>query len=189
MEDLLDRDVFADGSLECQKDIWDGTVLRNLVGPDGRPFITGRTEPSEGRYVFSLCWDGLNPLGNKEAGKKVSVGAIYLCCLNLPVEQRYERENLFLVGIIPGPNEPSREQLNHLVEPLIDDFVEFWEPGFFFESTPQYPNGRSALGAIVPVICDLPATRQICGFSSHSAKFICSYCWLKKDDINDVNVD
>ncbi len=123
MEELLDRDVFKAGSPETQRDIWDGSILRNFLGPDGKPFIT---KSGGGRYVFMFCWDGFNPLGNRQSGKKVSVGAIYMICLNLPITHRYQQENVYLVGIIPGPNEPSKEQINHLVAPVIDDFVEFW---------------------------------------------------------------
>ena len=32
-----------------------------------------------------------------------SVGAMYLVVLNLPREERYKRENMLMVGIIPGP--------------------------------------------------------------------------------------
>ena len=37
-----------------------------------------------------------------------AVGAIYLCILNLPQSERYKRENMLLVGIIPGPHEPFK---------------------------------------------------------------------------------
>lgn len=186
MEELLDRNVFAEGSSEHQRDIWDGSVLRSFLGPDGKPFVRSS---GGGRYIFTFSWDGLNPLGNREGGKKVSVGAIYMVCLNLPASMRYERENIYLVGIIPGPNEPSKEQINHFVAPVVDDFVEFWDPGFYLETTPSYPNGRSVQGAIVPILSDLLALRQVVGLSSHSSTFFCSFCWLKLDDINDTQME
>ena len=37
-----------------------------------------------------------------------SVGALYMVILNLPRELRYKRENMILVGIIPGPREPKK---------------------------------------------------------------------------------
>lgn len=51
MEELLDRDVFAGGSTEMKKDIWDGDILRDFKGPDGSPFIVppkARNTPEEG---------------------------------------------------------------------------------------------------------------------------------------------
>ena len=38
---------------------------------------------------------------------QTSIGVIYLTVLNLPRYLRYKRENVILVGIIPGPNEPK----------------------------------------------------------------------------------
>ncbi len=186
LEELLDRDVFEGGSPQNQRDIWDGSVLRNFLGRDGQPFVG---KAGGGHYVFMLGWDGFNPLGNRESGKKVSSGAIYIVCLNLPFSARYERENIFLVGIIPGPNEPSREQINHFMGPVIDDFVEFWNPGYHLESTPCHPHGRSVEGALVPLASDLLALRQVAGLSSHSSTFFCSFCWLELENINDLQID
>lgn len=36
-----------------------------------------------------------------------SVGVIYLVLLNLPRHERYKLENIFVVGILPGPSEPK----------------------------------------------------------------------------------
>jgi len=38
---------------------------------------------------------------------KSSVGAIYLSIMNLPREERFKKENMILIGIIPGPKEPD----------------------------------------------------------------------------------
>ncbi|KJA19404.1 hypothetical protein HYPSUDRAFT_143849, partial [Hypholoma sublateritium FD-334 SS-4] len=94
------------------RDIFDGEMLRNFKGPDGEHFSCGG-EDGEGRYAFSLCIDFFNPLGNKQAGKKKSVGLISLVCLNLPPDLRYKAENMFLFGVVPGPTEPPLDCLNH----------------------------------------------------------------------------
>ena len=44
-----------------------------------------------------------------------SLGAIYMCVLNLPRESRYK---VILVGLIPGPHEPKRTFLRPLVNDL-----------------------------------------------------------------------
>ena len=98
------------------KDIFDGEILRNFKGFDGQLFTTSG---EEGRYVFSLCVDYFNLLGNKQAGKKKSIGLISLVCLNLPPDMRYKPENMFLFGIIPGPSEPLLTSLNHYLCPLV----------------------------------------------------------------------
>ena len=104
------------------KDIFDGEILRNFKGFDGQLFSTSG---EEGQYVFSLCVDYFNPLGNKQAGKKKSIGLISLVCLNLPPDMRYKPENMFLFGIIPGPSELPLTCLNHYLRPLVDILLEF----------------------------------------------------------------
>ena len=192
IEQFLDRDLISDTTLgggdapAITHDIWDGHVLRDFLGPDGKPFISPRFN-GEGRYVFSLCMDGFNPFLNKEAGKKVSTGAIYMVCLNLPPAERYKIENMFLVGIIPGPHEPSVHQINHLLRPLVDDLKDFWEPGVHYKTTAMFPSGRLVRCAVIPLVCDLPAARQMAGFASYSSTNFCSFCLQKLDDIDDLD--
>ncbi|KAF9442380.1 hypothetical protein P691DRAFT_612680, partial [Macrolepiota fuliginosa MF-IS2] len=59
--------------------------------------------------------DGFNPYGNKQSGKQVSISAIYMTYLNLPCDIQNHIKNVFLVGIVPGPKEPSITQVNHLL--------------------------------------------------------------------------
>ena len=46
--------------------------------------------------------------------------------LNLPRESRFKQENTILVGLIPGPHEPSRD-INTFLKPLVDDLLKLWE--------------------------------------------------------------
>ena len=85
--------------------------------------------------TFSPCVDFFNPLGNKQAGKKKSIGMISLVCLNLPPKLRYRPENMFHYGVIPGPNEPPLACLNHYLPHLIDEFLEFWHTAVRFSRT------------------------------------------------------
>jgi hypothetical protein len=121
------------------KDIFEGEVIQNFQGPDGKHF--GHSA-EEGRYLFSLGVDFFNPLGNKQAGKKKSVGLVSLVCLNLPIDLRYQPENMFLFGVIPSPNEPPLTCLNHYLAPLVDVLEEFWSPGVHFFRTAHYFYGR-----------------------------------------------
>lgn len=161
MEDFMDRD-FPETEGDVVNDIMDSKVFRDFLGPDKKPFLQASGLKGR-RYIFSLCMDGFNPYHMKEAGKKASTGAMYMVCLNLPPEIRYDFENIYLVGIIPGPSEPSLTEINHLLEPLIKDLLLFWHPGVFYASTPRYPLGRTVLCALIPLICDLPASRQMGG--------------------------
>lgn len=171
--------------LKEMKDIFDAEILQNFEAFDGQHFSASG---EEGRYVFSLCVDYFNPLGNKQAGKKKSIGLISLVCLNLPPEMRYKPENMFLFGIIPGPNEPPLACLNHYLRPLVDMLLEFWFTGIRFSRTCAYYYGRVVRCAVICVVCDLPAARKINGFASIHHTQMCAMCHCtrqKHDSWND----
>ncbi|KIP01753.1 hypothetical protein PHLGIDRAFT_38447, partial [Phlebiopsis gigantea 11061_1 CR5-6] len=77
----------------------------------------------EGRYAFALCVDFFSVEGKSLHNARADLGMIVMACLNIPPEIRYKPENLYLVGIIPGPEEPALERLNHYMRPLISDLV------------------------------------------------------------------
>lgn len=190
MEEILDKNLppeLGRGRDFVYSDIWDATCFRQFKGPDGRPFFEYRSGSTEGRYVFSLCYDGFNPLTTKEAGKKVSSSAMYIVCLSLPPQLRHRIENIFLVGIIPGPTEPSKEEINHVLQPLVEDLLRFWHKGIQYRRTPKFHDGRLVRCVVIPLVCDIPAARQMAGFTGHSAALFCSFCSMQKSDIDDLN--
>lgn len=154
-------------------DIFDGEFLRTFKGPDGKLFAQGG---EEGCYVFSLCVDFFNPYSNRQAGKKVSLGAISLVCLNLPPSMCYKPENMFLAGVVPGPHEPPLTALNHYLTPLVDELLAFWETGVRLSRTYEYQEGRLILCALIALICDLPGARKTAGFAASSHENFCSVC-------------
>ena len=166
------------------KDIFDAEILRNFKGFDGQHFSYGG---KEGRYVFSICLDYFNPLGNKQAGKKKSVGMISLVCLNLPPHMRYKPENMFLFGIIPGPSEPPLACINHYLRPLVDMLLDFWITGVRFSRTSAYYYGRVVRCALICVVSDLPAARKIAGFAVFSHTQMCAMCHCTRQQNDSFN--
>jgi len=169
------------------EDIWDGYILRELKGPDGLPFFD--KPEGEGRLAFGLNMDGFNPRGNREAGKQTTICGVYLVCLNLPPEIRYKTENVFLLGVVPGPTEPSTHQVNHILRPLVDDLLLLWNSGIFLTRTPKCAHGYLVRAALIPIICDLPAARRVAGLGGHAAGYFCSECLQRLDEINDLNTE
>lgn len=188
MEEMFDRDISSTPGAILE-DMFNGTVLQEFLGPDGiTPFLSRPEGDSEGRYVFSLCVDGFNPFQNKQAGKKASSTAIYMVCLNLPRDIRFLEENMYLVGVIPGPKEPSKAQMNQMLVPLVDDLYVLWKEGAWYSSTPRYPEGRGSRLALVPLVSDLVAARQLSGYAVHSrALHFCHLCDLPRCDINSTD--
>ncbi|KAI0740484.1 hypothetical protein C8Q76DRAFT_607829, partial [Earliella scabrosa] len=112
-----------------------------------------------------------------------SVGAIYLTVDNNPRSKRFLREETFLLTIIPGPDEPSLEQLNYILELFIPDFQELYQGSrklhlcigvqmALDEDDPQPVHGYVYIES-----SDLPASRKSTGMLSYTSKwFMCTIC-------------
>ncbi|KAG2061384.1 hypothetical protein BDR06DRAFT_978889 [Suillus hirtellus] len=97
--------------------------------------------------------------------------------------------NMYLVCVVPGPNKPSMEELNHFLQPLVDDLLEFWSPGVFFLCTFLHCHGCIMHTALIPLVCDILGTQQVGGFASHTSSLFCSFCLLTSDKIEDTKPD
>lgn len=168
----------SDGKL---KDIFQGSTIRSFKGPDKQTHFKLAGGDGAGRYLFSLAYDSFNPLRVMAAGKKLSIGMISLVCLNLPIELRYEPENMFLAGIVPGPHEPPLDAINPYLRPIVDSFIEFWE-GVRLTRTYLCQLGRLILCALIVVICDSPAARKVGGFASFGQENFCTFCRCTKTE-------
>ncbi len=184
MDTMLQRAV--GDAREIMSDLWDAPIFRELRMPDGTLFVDA--PPGEARLIFGLAVDGFNPFHSKTAKQQVTVTGIYMYCLNLPPHLRYRPENMYLVGIIPGPGKPSAEQINHFLRPLVDELLQFWHGGVYYSRTMKFPDGRLVRCVLVPLVCDLPAARQTAGFGHYSAKYFCHMCNLQLEDMNELDM-
>ena len=91
-----------------------------------------------------------------------SLGVVYLVIMNLPRNQRYKRKNVITVGIIPGSHEPPLT-INSYLSPLVD---ELWSG---IQMKLPDSTEKTVRVALLAVACDMPASRKVCGFLSHSA--------------------
>ena len=80
--------------------------------------------------------------------------------MNLPRNEGFKVENVVLVGVIPGPHEPSGN-INTYLEPLVKELLlwEGWHVGSEFVK-----------GVLLCVASDLPAARKVMHLSLLS-------CW------------
>ena len=112
-----------------------------------------------------------------------SVGVMYVTVLNLPSFERYKMKNVFLVGLIPGPDEPKHD-INYFLRPFVDELLTLWEQGISVKS----PTGRVTVKcALACVACDIPAARKVSGFIGHSGRLGCSKCKKEFKSISGVS--
>jgi hypothetical protein len=185
MEEAMDRGTMFNEKYQMW-DIKDGSIMQEISGPDGEPFMDG-LKRRELRLAWSLSVDWFNPHGNKTSGKKKSIGSVAMGLLNLPPSLRYKPENMYLVGVIPGPREPALDEINHFLRPVVDFFLPSWKDGTWFTRTVEHAEGRLSRSVIAVAINDLPAARKLAGRAGPTANQMCGLCWLMKSEINNFN--
>ena len=136
-------------------DVYDGHVWKSFES-------SGFLEVPN-HYLLTMNVDWFEPY----VRSVYSVGVIYLTIQNLPREERYKLENIIIVGIIPGPNEPKLN-INSYLSPLVMELEEAW--------TKAVVTVKLALTCIA---CDMPASRKVCGFLGHNASLGCNKCYKK----------
>ncbi|KAI0691885.1 hypothetical protein C8T65DRAFT_538235, partial [Cerioporus squamosus] len=123
---------------------------------------------------------------------KYSVGAIYATICNNPRAKRFLLEETILVAIIPGPDEPSLEQLNSVLEPFVLEARQLYSGKCVQDVYPSlHPDGHvgslmklageKELSPVHVNVCilasDLPASRKTTGLKGHTSKlFMCPVC-------------
>lgn len=146
-------------------DIYDGKVWNDLKEIGGRPFLA---LPNNLCLGLNIDWFRLYE------HSPYSAGAIYLVVLNLPRNELFKEENVILAGIIPGPHEPKND-INTFLSPLVDDLIELYS-GISFENTSSLLGSTFIRATLACIICDLPATRKVCGFANFNGNYGCSKC-------------
>lgn len=146
-------------------DIFDGRVWTEWQYVNGKPFLAAPRN-----YAFMLNVDWFQPFKHS----LYSVGALYMVLMNLPRSERFKPENVFLVGIIPGPHEPKLN-INTYLQPLVAELKSLWETGV---SVKVHDSTTTKLfhAALLCVGCDIPAARKVCGFTGHGSNKGCSKC-------------
>ncbi len=158
------RDIRTAYQVMC--DVFEGRVWRDFQEVDGLSFLG-----SPRNYALMLNVDWLQPFDHTP----YSVGVLYLVLMNLPRSERFKRQNIFLVGIIPGPSEPKLN-INSFLAPLVDELISLWEVGITLRHPGSPVIAERFRAALLSVACDMPASKKVCGFTAHNSKRGCNKC-------------
>ncbi|OAD65652.1 hypothetical protein PHYBLDRAFT_102328, partial [Phycomyces blakesleeanus NRRL 1555(-)] len=104
---------------------------------------------------------------------------------NLPRLERYKKENVVLIGLMPGPKEAKTSEINHYLCPLVAELNQLY--GGVVMPTIQCPSGALVRSVLLPIACDIPATCKNCGFTSHSSTCACNKCNQQFPCLSDSN--
>ena len=149
-------------------DVYDGQVWKDFITVEDAPFL-GELSPERLNLALQLNVDWFQPFKHTV----FSVGAIYVSILNLPRHLRYKVENTILVGVIPGPHEPSLHA-NSFLAPFVSELLQLWEGITLVGNGIMQPVAVRA--ALLSVVCDIPGLAKVAGFLGHGARLGCSKC-------------
>jgi len=144
---------------ESMGDVFEGRIWKNFVDAEGKKFFSSLAH----NFGVMMNVDWFQPYKHINH----SCGVIYLVLMNLPREERFKLENVIIVGIIPGPNEP-KGNINSFLEPLVDELLDLWNGMIITSKDPEIGLLRIRV-ALLALCCDIPAARKCGGFAGHSA--------------------
>ena len=140
-------------------DIYDGQVWKNFKETSDENLAKFfRPEVADSNLGLMLNLDWFQPYD----GVIHSTGVIYAAICNLPRDMQFKRENMLVLGLLPGPNEVSLHQINHYLAPIVNELRLLWD-GVTFDNTFEYQELRKIRAALILILCDIPATRKYVG--------------------------
>ena len=143
---------------DVMTEIYDGRIWKEFCDPEKYNFLN---HPNN--YALMLNVDLFQPYTHVN----YSVGAVYLVFLNLPVQERFKRGNVILVGLIPNcDHEPPT---NTFLKPLVNELLEAWNVGFSITNYSSNGVPKLLKLALICCGCDIPAGRKVCGCLGHMA--------------------
>lgn len=94
-----------------------------------------------------------------------SFGVMHLVLLNLPRTRLFKWENFVVLGIYPGPKEPSLT-INTYLKPIVDELLQVWSRVIL----KKQENPTLYKLALLCISNNIPATRKYGGFLWHNTK-------------------
>ena len=140
------QDFLQDRSL--LSDVYDGKLWKEFLQFQVSSFLAAKNS-----IALMMTVDWFQPYKHRI----YSVGVIYMAIMNLPRPIRFKRENIIIIGLLPGPTEPSKN-MNTYLTLLVSELLSLWDGVSFVTPDCGTQMIRSAL---LCVGCDLPSARAL----------------------------
>jgi hypothetical protein len=185
IETVLKESFRRERDVAAMSSYWDGDLLWRLSDKDRNFFFPGPNDRL--RLAFGISTDSFNPFHVKAAKQSVSCTGIWIFCLNLPPHLVFLPENVCLVGVVPGPEKPSVNHVDHTLDRVVDVFEELFDPGVKYTKTFESSTGRLVQAMLVYALADMLEARRLGGFSAVTSRRFCVCCDLENKDIENLD--
>ncbi|EAU86909.2 hypothetical protein CC1G_10800 [Coprinopsis cinerea okayama7 len=182
MRDMHDGSIWHDLKTQIHRETGNLGSVRDVPG-EGEAGPRRLTEHRFGLHMsVNIDWFGCF------VNRPHSTGPVYIAFADLPREERFRQLNVICIAITPGPKEPTTEQLNNVMEPVVRDALSLKsgvKMGVYNDDT-RAIDEHEVYADFTCDNCDTPGARKFAGFSSHSADMHpCPWCNCTSLDIND----
>ena len=154
-------------------DIFDGLHYRSLLGD--RVVVGDRRLPhnyfSDHRDIaLGFATDGFAPFKRR----KHTAWILLVFNYNLPPEQRFQKDNILCVGIIPGPKKPWNA--DSFIHPLVRELLEL---AIGVSTYDALSSRLFALHAyVITAFGDIPAVSMLMHMKGHNSQCPCRMCGI-----------
>ncbi|KAL1750194.1 hypothetical protein FB107DRAFT_187608, partial [Schizophyllum commune] len=83
---------------------------------------------------------------------------------------------------------PHRDCINNILDVVVDQFDELYDPGVYISRTARHSHGRRVEAVLKISANDLPAARQLSGQASHAHTHGCNVCDTPVQDLDNLNM-
>ena len=154
-------------------DIFDGLHYRSLL--EERVVVGDRTYPhnyfSDNRDIaLGFATDGFAPFKKR----KQTAWILLIFNYNLPPEQRFRRDNILCVGIIPGPKKPW--DADSFIHPLVRELLELAVGVSAYDALSRSVFALHAY--LITGFGDIPAVSMLMHMKGHNGVCPCRMCGI-----------
>jgi hypothetical protein len=156
------------------QDIFDGANYRSLLESNitiGDEMLASKFFSDSRDVALGISTDGFTPF----KGRDKTAWPIIVFNYNLPPEERFHKDNIISIGVIPGPKKPA--DMDSYLWPLVQELLQLSIGLTAFDAVTQTLFLLHAF--LIVVFGDIPAVSMMMRMKGHNSKYPCRMCMIK----------